>query len=45
MDEPRRHYGTDHTDEFDTIAEATEQDDGTLHVEVVVLDKRDQPAD
>jgi hypothetical protein len=45
VDEPRRSYGTDSTDEFDTLAEATEQPDGTVHVEVVVIDKRDEPTD
>lgn len=38
------HYGTDETDEFDTLAEATEQPDGTFHYEVVQIDKRTQEA-
>lgn len=44
MDDPRRSYGTDSTDEFDTLAEATEQPDGSLQVEVVIVDKRDDTA-
>ncbi len=42
-----RHYGYDETDDFDTLAEATTLEDGTIHIETVVVDKRDnteQPA-
>ena len=37
--EPRRSYGSDTTDEYDTLVEATEQEDGTIRLEVVVIDK------
>lgn len=40
-----RHYGTDSTDEFDTLAEITVLPDGSHHVEVVIVDKRDEPTD
>lgn len=40
----QRHYGTDSTDQFDTLAEATVQPDGSLHVETVVVDKREGSA-
>lgn len=36
--EPQRFYGVDVTDELETIAEATLQPDGTIHVEIVILD-------
>lgn len=36
-----RFYGTDVTEDFDTIVEATRQEDGTLHLTAVVLDKRE----
>lgn len=39
-EEPRRFYGTDVTDDFDTIAEAWIDDDGVLHLSAVVLDRR-----
>lgn len=34
----RRHYGTDTTDDHDTIVEATVQEDGTVHLTAVVMD-------
>lgn len=43
-DEPRG-YGTDSTDEFDVLAEATLLPDGTTHYEVVVIDKRDSDSE
>jgi len=33
-----RAYGTDATDDFETLAEATRFPDGTVHVKVVILD-------
>lgn len=39
-----RHYGTDSTDEFDTLAEATLLPNGTIHITTVIVDKR-IPAD
>ncbi len=38
-----RAHGVDSTDEFDTLVEATLRADGTVHFEVVQLDKRPDP--
>lgn len=35
-----RGYGHDETDEFETLAEAHRQEDGTIEVRVVQIDKR-----
>lgn len=37
-------YGTNSTEEFETLAEATKQPDGSLHVEIVIIDKREGSA-
>lgn len=40
-DERPRFYGTDSTEEFETLAEGTLLDDGRLYFDIVQLDKRD----
>lgn len=37
----QRTYGVDVTDDFETIAQATRMEDGTLHLDVVVLERHD----
>jgi hypothetical protein len=40
-----RSYGVDVTDDMETITEATLMDDGTIHIEAVVMDRtNDSPA-
>lgn len=41
MSENPRFYGTDSTDDLETISEVTVEDDGTYSVEVVVVEKDD----
>ena len=39
MTEPRRFYGTDSTEELESIAEVTVEEDGSTSLQVVLLDK------
>lgn len=39
MDRPRG-YGHDESEEFETLAEAERQDDGTISIRLVSIDKR-----
>jgi hypothetical protein len=39
-DEPPKVYGVDVTDDLETLAEGTLNDDGTISMEFVTLDKR-----
>lgn len=41
--EPVRAYGTHSSDEFDVLCEGTAWPDGTIHHELVIIDKRPLP--